>query len=110
LTIDGVNHATVIRGTSKLFLDGNIGVGGDTYIQEVSANSVDIYAGGVRTLAYDNTTTYFILAPTFSATNSTGAVATNLSNAPTGTTATPYKWVSVMSADGTACWLPLWKK
>jgi len=53
LTIDGVNHGTVIRGTSKLFLDGSSGVGGDTYIVESSANNILIFTAGSQRVAID---------------------------------------------------------
>jgi hypothetical protein len=70
LTVDGINHGTVIRATSKLFLDGAGGVGGDTYLSEVSANGLRFTVGGVS--AVDITSTFmqcdagvnFVIQPT----------------------------------------------
>jgi hypothetical protein len=51
LTVDGINHGTVLRASSKLWLDGTGGVGGDTYINEASANYVTMVVGGNGLLA-----------------------------------------------------------
>lgn len=41
----------VAAATSKLYLDGVAGAGGDSYIVESSANVLDLYAGGTKTLS-----------------------------------------------------------
>ena len=53
LSAAGVNSSDniVLAGTKRFYIDGVGGVGGDTYIVESSANVVDHYAGGVKTLS-----------------------------------------------------------
>lgn len=59
LTVDGTNHATVIRGGSKLNLDGSGGVGGNTYIIESSADNMEFFTGGSRSLLLNSVNDVF---------------------------------------------------
>lgn len=53
LAVDSSGNA-VINATKRLYLDGVAGVGGDTYIDEVSANTIRFVTGGSEAARFDS--------------------------------------------------------